>query len=137
MRGIIPVALLAVMPLALSAQDVEDVEIQQCVAELAPAVIDADEGDVQHFTARLSEDIGEITNVEAPAESGIAIATPNEELSEMAAPEEGEETEMADMATEGFSAALWLSAKDATPGTYEIVLQGENGTCAAQITVEN
>ena len=59
MRGIIPVALLAAMPLALSAQDAQDVEIQQCVAELAPAAIDASEGTAQHFTARLSEDIGE------------------------------------------------------------------------------
>ena len=140
MRGIIPVALLAALPLALSAdaasaQDAQDAEIQQCVAELTPAAIDAS-GVVQHVNARLSEDIGEITGIEAPAESGLAIATPDEvEMAEMST-EEAAEEEMADMATEGFSAALWLSAKDATPGTYQIVLQGENGTCATEVTVE-
>lgn len=140
MRSLIPAALLAVLPLAVAtsaaAQDTQEAEVQQCTAELSPATIAV--ASVQHFTAQLTEDIGEITGLQAPEDSGLLIATPEEvEMTEMAAEEATEEAaEAIDMAAEGFSATVWLSAKSATAGTYEIVLQGEVGACTAEITIE-
>ena len=39
------------------------------------------------------------------------------------------------MTEEGNSVALWLNTANTEAGTYQIVLEGENGHCQAEVTV--
>ena len=61
-------------------------------------------------------------------------------MEEMANTEDAAAAEMTDMAAEEAVEAntfvVWLNAFEATPGSFEITLMGENGTCAATVEVK-
>lgn len=138
MRNVItslPVALLVATPLALapnavSAQDVEAPTM--CTATVSPAELDAGEAAI-HLIASLSEDIGTVTGI-VGAESGITLTSPDA-LPRVEMSTDEEATKAIAMAEEGNSAGLWLSTQDSEAGTYQIIIEGENGTCQAEVTV--
>ena len=139
MRNIItslPVALLLAAPLALTptavnAQDVEAPSL--CTATVSPAELDAGEAAI-HLIASLSEDIGTVTGIQG-AESGITITSPDA-LPRVEMSTDEEATKAIAMAEEGNSVGLWLSTERSEAGTYQIVLEGEDGTCRAEVTVK-
>lgn len=102
----------------------------QCTAELAPAQVQSGEAAVS-VTAVLSEQVGEVTGVEAPG-SGVAIAAPEDlPRTEMAAEERPRPINL----TEGNSWTIWLDTSQAAPGTYEVTFTGSEGSCQGQLTV--
>jgi hypothetical protein len=103
----------------------------QCTAEVAPAQIEAGAPAVQ-LTVALSEDVGEITGLEAP-ESGISVAAPGDlPRTEMAAETAPQPIALAD---QGNAWTIWLNTTQAAPGTHEVTFTGTDGTCQAQVTV--
>lgn len=102
----------------------------QCTAELAPAQVQSGEAAVS-VTAVLSEQVGEVTGLEA-AESGITIASPSDlPRTEMAAEESPQPINLA----EGNSWTIWINTSQAAPGTYDVTFTGSEGTCQGQLTV--
>ena len=131
----LPAALLLSLPVALapsavSAQDMEAHEM--CTASVQPMEIAAGEVSV-HLIATLSEDVGSVTGIQS-AESGIAIASP-EELPRAEMASDAETPEAIAMTEEGNSVALWLNTVNTEAGTYQILLEGENGHCQAEVTI--
>lgn len=126
-EGTIATALLLVLPLAANAQEQE----QGCVAEVNPVAV----GQIAEVWGTFPTPFGEVTGVEAPAESGLALAADEDiEPVEMASEEENAEKEaLAELET---TSIFWLDARTATAGTYTITLEGEGGSCMAEITVE-
>ncbi len=115
----------------VSAQEPEAEAAPQCTAEVAPAQIEAGAPAVQ-LTVALSEDVGEVTGVEAP-EAGISVAAPGDlPRTDMAAETAPQPIAMAD---QGNAWTIWLNTTQATPGTHEVTFTGTDGTCQAQITV--
>lgn len=140
---ILPLALLAALvPGAAMAQEAEAAveEIQPCTAALTPALIPAGEAAVK-VKATLTQDIGTIDGLQSPEGSGLLIVSPEDvPMEEMANTEDAAAAEMTDMAAEEAVEAntfvVWLNAFEATPGSFEITLMGENGTCAATVEVK-
>lgn len=103
----------------------------QCTAEVAPAQIEAGAPAVQ-LTVVLSEDVGEITGLEAP-QSGLAVATPGDlPRTDMAADARPEPIKLAE---QGNAWTVWLNTTEAQSGTHEVAFTASEGTCRAQITV--
>jgi hypothetical protein len=138
---LVPAALLATVPLLLMplAAAAQEVHAQECTATLQPAEIEAGQAAVR-LDAELTSDIGFVTGVEAPENSGVFLAS-DEELArvrvEMALPEEeGGKVEPIVMADDGRIATLWLTTAEARPGTYDVKLTGEDSQyCIAKVTV--
>jgi hypothetical protein len=120
---------------AQEAQETEATDTPACEATVSPAAVSASETPVQVRIA-LSEEIGHF-EFQAPEESGLLVVTPEDvPMSEMAA-EEGETPEPVAMADEDDGAVvIWLNTTNAAVGSYEILLNGEAGTCSAMIGVE-
>lgn len=126
LRTLLVLLPVAFIPGALSAQ-------AQCEAQLTPAEIPAGEAAVQ-VTAEFSEEVGAVTTVQAAGESGLAIASPEDiPRTELAAGDEAPQP--ITMAMEGNSASIWLNSQQAQEGTYQLALQGDTGTCTAELTV--
>lgn len=103
----------------------------QCSAEVAPAQIEAGAPAVQ-LTVVLSEDVGEITGLEAP-QSGLSVAAPGDlPRTDMAAETRPEPIKMAD---QGNAWTIWLNTTQAQSGTHEVAFTASEGACRAQITV--
>ena len=140
---ILPLALLvALVPGAAMAQEAEAEveEIQPCTAVLAPALIPAGEAAVK-VKATLTEDIGNIDGLKSPEGSGLSIVSPADvPMEEMSNTEDAAATEVTEMAAEAAVEAntfdVWLNAFEATPGSFEITLLGENGSCTATVEVK-
>lgn len=130
------VAGLATLALALaigtsqaSAQE-PTLEPAQCTAELAPAQVQGGEAAVA-LTVVLSEQVGEVTGLEA-ADSGITVASPGDVgRTEMAAEERPQPIDLA----EGNTWTIWVNTSQATPGTYDVTFTGSEGECQGQLTV--
>jgi hypothetical protein len=102
----------------------------QCTAELAPAQVQSGQTAVS-VTAVLSEQVGEVTGLEAP-ESGITVAAPEDlPRTEMAAEERPQPINLA----EGNAWTIWINTSQAAPGTYDVTFTGSEGTCQGQLTV--
>lgn len=122
--------LFALTPALASAQEQE---LAVCTATVDVASIPAGAA-ATPVTFSLSESIGEVTGVEA-GESGVRIASPEDlERSEMATEEAPKVIEMS-AESEGV-AQIWLNTLEAQPGTYELTLSSEAGSCTAVVTVE-
>lgn len=115
------------LPGAVSAQ-------AQCEAELTPTEIPAGEAAFQ-VTADFSEQVGAITMVETAGGSGLAMASPEDiPRADLAAGDEAPRP--ITMANEGNSATIWLNSQEAEAGTtYQITLQGDSGSCTAELSV--
>lgn len=124
--------LFALTPALASAQETE-AEYNLCTATVDVASIPAGEA-ATPVTFSLSESIGEVTGIEA-GESGLRTASP-EDLgqSEMATEEAPKVIEMS-AESEGI-AQIWLNTLEAQPGTFEVTLNSETGSCTAVVTVE-
>ncbi|NNM32859.1 MAG: hypothetical protein HKO53_07315 [Gemmatimonadetes bacterium] len=126
-------ALFAVTPALVNAQEPAQDEMPVCVATIDAEALPAGEASVPAMFT-LTENIGEVTAIEA-GESGLSIADPaEEEATEMATEEAAEATEMA--AEASITAHIWLSTLEAQAGQFEVHLVGTEGTCAAQVTIE-
>ncbi len=122
----------AASPQALTAQ--EQAEPQQCTAEVLPLEVAAGQPAVRvAFT--LSEDVGTISAIQAPEDTGILIAAPEDlPRQDMANPDTPPKP--IEMSREDANVAvLWLNTNAAVPGTHEVSLTGENGSCVAHLTV--
>lgn len=128
--------LLGVAPLALlvSTASAQEEEAGACTADLTPASIRVESPAVR-VTARLSENIGEITAVDGPGESGVRLST-TAELELMARAAEEEPEEPIALSADGHTATLWLNTEDAEPGRHTITLEGETGTCTSDIAID-
>lgn len=126
---------LALISDGLSAQEPE-AAAPQCTAQVDPVEIAAGEAAIK-VTAALSEAIGEISGLQVPEGSGIAIAAADAiPRAELANPDaEAQEPKPIEMAAESNAVTLWLSTADAAAGEYEVTLQGESSQCTAKITV--
>jgi len=129
-RAAVVGGLFALTPALVGAQEQEQ---ELCTATLDVASIPAGEA-ATPVTFSLSQSIGEVTGIEA-GESGLSVASPEDlELSEMASEETPKVIEMS-AESEGV-AQIWLSTLEAQPGTYEVTLNSEAGSCTAVVTVE-
>ncbi len=131
----LPAALLLSLPVALapnavSAQEMEAPEM--CTASVMPLEIATGEVAV-HLIATLSEDVGAVTGIQS-AESGITITSP-EELPRAEMATDADTPEAIAMTEEGNSVELWLNTANTEAGTYQIMIEGENGHCQAEVTV--
>lgn len=125
--GFVPLAILAS---SASAQE----EDSACTAELSPASIRVESPAIR-VTARLSLDIGEITAVDGPDESGVRLSSAAE-LDLMARAADADPEEPVELSGDGHTATLWLNTEDAAPGRYTITLEGETGVCTSDITID-
>lgn len=134
--GLFAAALVLALPLTANAQDVAVPadEAETCTATIAPI----HSSEHVAVTAAFDAPFGNVVAIEAPAESGIALA--EEKRTEMADEAvEGEiEAEPAPLADENENVStFWLNASDAAPGTYLITLSNElDESCTAEITVK-
>lgn len=132
-RGFAAAALLLALPLSVNAQDQQEEGMPQqqevCEATVAPV----HSGGIVAATAIFTSPFGEIVAIEAPQESGLALAS-EEERTQMAA-EQSEE--LAQLANEPNASIFWLDAREATTGTYAVTLKNAEGAnCVAEVTVE-
>lgn len=128
--GFVP---LAILVSGASAQE----EDGTCTAELSPASIRVESPAIR-VTARLSADIGEITAVDGPDESGVRLSS-TAELELMARTADTDDTDTEEpvaLSGDRQTATLWLNTEDATPGRYTIALEGETGVCTSDITID-
>lgn len=140
-KATFPVALaaaLAFAPATAHAQDTgmkADAQQNACTAQVSPASVQVGQKAVQ-VEATLSQSVGVIKTVDA-GDSGIALASAADlPKSEMARSEKDGEPQPIQMAAEGNSATLWLNTSSAKAGDQHLTLQGEKGSCTAQLTVE-
>jgi len=136
----IPFAAAAVLALTFFATTAvaQETETQQeaCHASFSPATIPAGQAAVE-VTADLSSAIGVVSAIKAPEESGVAKATMADlEVATMASPADDGQQETIEMAAEGNQAEVWLTTVNATAGTYEVELTGDDGSCFGEITIE-
>lgn len=125
-RALFLTLVVALVPSTVSAQ-------AQCEAQLTPAEVPAGEAAFQ-VTAQISEDVGAISTVQPASESGLAMASPEDiPRADLAAGDEAPRP--VTMAMEGNSATIWLNSEEAQAGTYEVLLQGEAGSCIAEVSV--
>lgn len=125
--GFVPLAILAS---SASAQE----EDGACKAELSPGSIRVESPAIR-VTARLSRDIGEITALDGPDESGVRLSS-TAELELMAKTTDADPEDPVALSADGHTATLWLNTEDAEPGRYTITLEGETGACTSDITVD-
>lgn len=135
-RGVAAAALLLALPLALHAQEQQEEGTPQqqevCEATIAPV----HSGEIVAATATFASPFGEIIAIEAPEESGLALASDEDvEQTAMASEETEEPTELANDAN---TTIFWLNTQDSSAGTYVVMLKNaENVSCVAEITVED
>lgn len=128
-RTVIAAALFIALPLAVSAQE-EEAQEAACVAEVNPVKV----GQIAEVWGTFATAFGEVTAIQAPAESGLTLASSEDiERVEMAAEEDPEKAALANLDT---TSIFWLDTREATVGTYTVTLEGEGGSCTAEITVE-
>lgn len=130
------VGMLAALPLALvtadaKAQD-EAAEQEVCTAQLTPAQVQAGSPSVA-IQAHFSTDIGEVRDLEAPEGSGLAYSEPDP-AAEQDVAVEGEDPGAEELAETG-ARTVWINAESAQPGTYQITLKGDGGSCTADLEV--
>lgn len=139
MKNAVPAALalalaFVLLPYAAEAQEREQAEQaeEQCTVQVSPERIASGQAALS-VTAQLSQSVGEISVLEAK-EGGLALAS-SEDIgrTEMARTEE--QPQPVEMSRSGTQATVWLNTEDATPGTHEFVLKGENGECKGQVEV--
>lgn len=137
-RGLLGAAV-AVMfvaaPSALHAQQQSEKTQESCTAEVTPAPIAPGQKAVA-IQAELGQDIGAVTTLKAPEESGLALASPEDFGKQQMSQERGERTEPILMADEDNKARIWLNTADAKTGKHEVTLKGKTGTCTATVTVK-
>lgn len=126
---------LAFHPSAVQGQEQSEQSQQECTAQLNPTEIAPGQAAVQ-VRAQLSGDVGAISSLKTPEESGLSLASPEDFAKQKMAREEGEQPEPIQMADEGNGARVWLSTVGAQAGQHEVVLKGESGQCTARLTVE-
>jgi hypothetical protein len=135
----IPLAAAAVLALTFFATTAvaQETEAQEaCHASFSPATIPAGQAAVE-VTADLSSAIGVVSAIKAPEESGVAKASMADlEVATMASPADDGQKETIEMAAEGNQAEVWLTTVNATAGTYEVELTGDDGSCRGEITIE-
>lgn len=134
-------ALLLALPFVLipgtaNAQEQEAAEQEQCIARAVPESVEPAQA-LARLTFVLSQDIGEVSGVKAPDESGLTVATPEElERVTLTWEEETETPEPIETSHEGNAVDVWLNTTNASPGVYRVVLEGEEGECTAEVTVK-
>lgn len=106
---------------------------QQCNAELTPAQVEIGSRAVQ-LTAKLSENIGPITDFKAPEASGLVLASPTDlprtDLAAGAA-----EARPIKMAEGTNSWTLYLNTSNAKAGQHEVTLVARDRECKSRLTV--
>lgn len=128
---------LVLAPDGLAAQEQQEQEMEpQCTAEVVPQQIQAGHPAVR-VALTLSEAIGPVSGLEAPEASGLAVASPEDLPRSEMANEEAEESTPSpiELGAEGNRVTLWLNTAEAVPGTHAVTLTGEQGSCAAEVTV--
>jgi len=126
------VALLG-LPASVNAQDEQDLDPQQCTAEISPMELEAGSNAVP-LTVTLSEDVGDVTGVES-SDSGISVASP-QDLARVDMAAEEEQSEPITMSDEQENTwTIWLNTTMAEAGTYEVTFVGSEGDCSAEVTV--
>lgn len=105
----------------------------QCTMQASPVQVASGEAAVE-AAFEISDEFGAISSAEPSPESGLALAS-GEEIPRADLAAGDEETEPVQMSAEGSSATVWLNTEDAEAGTYEIELQGERGSCIANVSV--
>lgn len=102
-----------------------------CTAEVLPAEIAAGASAVR-LTVALSADVGDVASMEAPEESGLAIAAPAD------LPRIPLATEEPLAITRGMGDntwTVWVNTSEVDPGTHEVTFIGPEGRCTADLTV--
>lgn len=127
---------LALHPGSVQAQEQSQQSQQECTAQLNPTEVALGQPAVR-IQAQLSGDVGAVSSLGTPENSGLALASPEDFAKEKMAREEGEQPEPIQMADQGNRAMVWLSTVGAQAGQHEVVLKGESGRCTAQLTVED
>ena len=137
--ALVPNAVMAQEAEAQEAEAQEADEIQACTAAVTPSQIPAGEAAVK-VTVTFTEDFGAIDGLQAPEGSGLAIVSPEEvPMEELANSEEEAAAEAEEMVADEAAGAntfvVWLNSLEATAGTFDVTLIGENGTCTASVEV--
>jgi hypothetical protein len=128
-----PAAALAILATgAIAQQPPAAAAAPQCTAKATPAEIPASQTAVR-VTLELSAGIGDVSAIEAPEGSGVALAEasdiPREGLANPA-----EQPQPIQLAAESNTVTLWIKTGQA--GEFSLKLQGANGTCDAAVTVK-
>lgn len=137
LSGFLALALsVLLVPGAADAQEQESPQEGECTVRVTPQPVQTGEAAVS-VTARLSQSVGSIEGFEAPDESGLELADPQDIRKRSMAREEGEgEPQPIQMARgEQSQATLWLNTQKAESGSYEVTLQGANGVCKGNVSV--
>lgn len=115
---------------------------ESCSAQVKPAALEVGQTVVRARLA-LSGDIGAVETFAAPEKSGIALADPADiPKAEMAKEKtrKGQKPSTPEPLTvnagEHPSATVWLNTEAATPGSYEVRLEGAEGSCTGSLVVE-
>jgi hypothetical protein len=132
-RGFAAAALLLALPLSVNAQEQqEEGAPQQEVCEATVAPIHS--GEIVAAAATFASPFGDVVAIEAPEESGLALAS-EEERTQLAAEQSEKLTELASQPN---TSIFWVDARGATAGTYVVMLKNaEQVSCVAEITVED
>jgi hypothetical protein len=109
-------------------------QVAMCSGTSTPAEIPAGEAAFR-LNIALSSGIGAISAVEAPAESGLVLASP-EDIPRAELANATEPAKPIELAADNNSATVWLKSADAKPGEVELTLKGESGTCTTKVTVK-
>lgn len=124
-------------PSAASAQEATD-SADACSVRVAPDAVDAGLSAVE-ISARVSRDIGTVHSVRAPRGSGIELASP-ERLERIRGRDdevpEQEPIRPISMGPEPNQVSVWLNLFQAEAGSHPLTLEGEDGLCRGNITVD-
>lgn len=134
-RGFAGAALLLALPLSVNAQDQQEEgqPPQQEVCEATVAPIHS--GGIVVATATFTSPFGDVVALEAPEESGLALAS-EEDRTEMASEEQTEK--LSELANEPNTSIFWLDTREASAGTYVVMLKNaEQVSCVAEVSVED
>lgn len=118
-------------------QEQQQEQEQECSAQVTPEAVEPGQSAVR-VKAKLSSSVGQVQGFQAVGESGVTPADPADigEKTGMAREEEQQPPQPVEMAAEDQTTAiLWLNTEGASPGDHQITLQGQNGTCAATVSV--
>lgn len=125
----------ALQPGVVHAQEQSSGTQQECTAQLSPKQV-APGQDVVSLNAQLGRDIGTVNSFQAPDGSGVSLASPEDFGKQQMTREQGEEPRAIQMADQGNRARVWLNTVDAETGQHRVILEGDNGRCAAQLVVQ-
>ena len=128
------IALVSLATAATAQQPPAATPAAQCTAKATPAEVATGQAATK-LTFELSSPIGNVSGVEAPEGSGIALAAaadiPRDALANPAQPPRPIE-----LAAETNTVTLWIKTAGVQAGEFDLKLQGQDGTCTGKVTVK-